>query len=308
MKAKKIILYSLFLFGVFVFFKLVLSHHFSYRESGLNTVLKSERSDILIIGSSHVRFSYDAELIEKKCNCSVQTVSYSYLDYSLIYEILRLFKDKNLLPRKKLIIDHYSLMFLKKRDFIDTRLFFDAPFSLKKKILAHMFQSFKKVTFQDLYRFVISSNNEILLTYPVNRPLVDSRSYNGSYKRKTIKGMKEEDYNALQISKNHFDFNNVRDDEIKTLLNLNSFMKEAVNSYVFLETPLPAPISNNQELQTFINKQKSLYQEQSLPFIYSNDYFNEMELYSESFMDDNHLSTFGREQFSKFLENILSTL
>lgn len=305
MNIKKVGFYSVVLFLSFLSLKLLFSHHFGYTNTGLKSVLKNKPADILIIGSSHVRFSYDTKKMEELCQCTVRSVSYSFLNYPLILPILELLANENKLPTKKLIIDHYSLIYFKEREFVDTRLFFESPLPLKIDILSYMFENFKKLNFKDYFRFIVSSENEMLLNFPINNPIVDSRNYNGSYQKKHVPSMSSKRYQNLKISTKHFNFNKYSQIEEDYLLAIHQFIGKQKIEYQLVETPLPIGIYKTPRLQAFLNSQKNKYSQLGIPFIDTNDYFEEMNLDFKSFMDDNHLSSHGRIQFSVFFTNNL---
>ena len=297
---KKLILLSILLFSGFLTFKFSFSHLFGYKKTGLGTVLNSPKADILIIGSTHVRFSYDTKLMEKKCGCSVQAVSYSYLNYPLIFDILEFLKGEDKLPKQKLIIDHYALLFFKNREFVDTRLFFEAPPNLKFKILRYMKNKLTSLGLKDFYRFIVTSENELMINYLWNRPLVDKRDYNGSYQAKKIRGVDQKKYETFKVSDLSFDFKNFNEYDFKQMIKINNDFKSAYYQIYFVETPLPPTVWKNSKLVKFRESYHQKLAKNQIKLIDSNYDYELMELEAKSFMDENHLSTSGREKFSKY--------
>jgi hypothetical protein len=286
--------------------KLFFSSYMSFNNSGIGGLKKESNLDYLIIGSSHVRFSYDISLIEKENDINAYALSYSYFSYPFVSRTLKFIDREMDVKIKTIIIDVYSLMFSLKKEFVDTQFILDSPYELKIDLLKYIYSNYSTLGFLDYYEILFTSKAPNLLTWPINRPLVDSRSYKGAYIKKNLPGLSLESFNSLKIGMKYFDFSKIRKDQINGIHEIIKWAQDNSKSVIFVETPLPQKVAALPELVDLKNKIKALFSSKNVTYL-DTQYFKEFSHFNhQHFFDENHLSTLGRRDFSREIIDLVN--
>jgi hypothetical protein len=116
------------------------SHYFAPQQSGVRGLAVNSPVDILFIGSSHTRQSYDARLLEQKTGKKVFLVAYNGLDLVNMVPVLRRVLATEAKP-KLLVVEAYGAILGRPHAVQDSRLYFEADPKLKRALLAEFVDS-----------------------------------------------------------------------------------------------------------------------------------------------------------------------
>src|SRR5258706_15920629 len=101
------------------------SHYFASEQSGVHGLAVNAPVDILFIGSSHTRQSYDARLMEQRTGKSVFLVAYNGLDpVSMVPVLKRAFAGKE--KPGICVVEAYGAIIGRPHEVQDSRLFVEA--------------------------------------------------------------------------------------------------------------------------------------------------------------------------------------
>lgn len=294
-------------FLLIVFFKLSCSSYFSLKNAGVGGLIREKKIDYLFIGSSHVRSSYHIPLIEKNTGKKGYAFSYAYFSYPFVYQVLEyLLNDLERSP-SHVVIDIYSLIFLKKKSFVDTRFFFDCPLSLKLRVLNYIWNNYHDLGPKQYFEIIVSSENETFLTFPISNYFVSSVNYKGSYLKKHLPGVSLETFSNFGLDKNHFSFGQIRESEMQGLSKIIDLLNNKKNIKVsFIEAPLPKKIKEMSQVIWIKNQLKNFIENKGLRYIDASELEEFQNLGPAHFMDENHLSTVGRQIFSEKISELIN--
>ena len=147
---------------------------------GMPALIEKGKVDNLYIGSSMFRQGLDIHTLEK-----MQEDNYvlAYNGNQPVWEYLQL---QHLLEEgveiKNLYIDMYVYSAWNIPKIQDEKMFLEM--SLKEKIKVWEIIASKSGGFGDLWRIFVSSNNELLLTWPISSVIINSQFYKGGTKQK----------------------------------------------------------------------------------------------------------------------------
>lgn len=294
----------LLVFLFIVALKSILSSTFSPTSYGLGGLLKEKELDILFVGSSHTRQSYDVALIEKRCNCKAYALAYSGMDPHMMDVILRYIQERTSIKIKKIIVEAYAFKIVSEPSFSDSRIYSEAPIGLKYEIIKSISRNVKGMDAYDLFNLIVNENNESLLTSPVSNPILARVSYRGGYRNKKTNLLDAEKFSKLtEIVKEKVSYreNAV---QISAIASIASMFPP--DTLVFIDPPMPFPVSNNNVTLKAAARFKSIVTNAGHPYIapWEN---SELTKIPQHFEDWNHLSHIGRGLYSEDVVKILAT-
>ena len=279
---------------------------------GMPALIKKGSVDNLYIGSSMFRQGLDIYTLNENdesnyilaYNGNQPVQEYRQLNYLLEHGV----KVKNL------YVDMYIYSAWNIPEISDEKIFLEVD--LKEKWnLWKMIGEQEKTTVTDFWRMFVSSNNELLLTWPINYPILNSQFYLGGSKTQTSGS----DYNNLMLSKApniDKDMNIVQKEHIEKIIDLCE--SNGIN-LVFVETPKFKVVAEDimylsamkQYAELLADKNAAMILEQSTYNYLLNqensDYLSDIDYYqfdadnADYYMDLIHLSSEGRRMFSKKL-------
>ena len=275
------------------------SHYFAPAESGVHGLKVNAPVDVVFLGSSHTRQSYDARLLEEKTRKKVFLVAYNGLDPVNMVPVLKVILTGENKP-KLLVIEAYGAIFGRPHAVQDSRLFFEGEPRLKAELL----QEFMKPggtwaerldRHLDAFALLVNRNNEAIVAYPLNRALLPNLSYHGAYNDKFVPGLSAEQFARLRVP---------LEGEVGADPGQRAALKEIVQMVraanvpvVFVESPLPGPVGRlpvmrglKASLQQALAEEETTYLDGEEGFPIDDPSF---------FADSNHLSTKGRAVFSE---------
>lgn len=303
-KVLRIVWIAVLLFVVLVGLKLFLEDRFSLRNVGLQGELHLKHVDILLVGSSHTRQGYDMHLLEAKTGLTAYAIAYDGLDFYHMLPLLEaVLRDPAQRPRL-CIIEAYTANLARPPEFDDPRLFFDAPFRMKMKLLA----SYAKTHpgphgWEDLFVLVVNRGTDQIISYPLTRRMIDPYFYRGGYVRKTIPGVPRSEFSSYRIPMAGSQPNSLQLEALQKILAL--LVKDRV-PMVLVDPPMPASVARQPEVVHLKNWFRQMAAEHSVMY---NDGDEEFPIDDPAmFGDSNHLSTRGRELYTnQLMVRLMST-
>ncbi len=263
-----------------------------------NLINKGEINN-LFIGSSMFRQGIDIYTLEENKEDNY-ILSYNgnspYLEY---YELLNLIEHN--VKINNLYIDMYAYTMYQEPKISDEKLLLEFNIKLKKEMLSKISNdpSF-------LYQAYITSNNEFIISYPVNNQIVNSIFYKGGSTLKTI-GTNSDTLNNGYIFYLNQEMNAT---QVEYLYKLIKLAKDNNINITFIETPKYTTIKNEQTYLEAMEKYKDILDKQGVKYItnaiktnYTYDFSNDNPEY---YFDNIHLSYSGRVAFTNTLLKYLN--
>ncbi len=271
------------------------SHRFAPRQSGLQGLAANGPVDVLFIGSSHTRQSYDLRRFERQTGFKAFVLAYNGLDYVAMVPMLQqILQDPKLKPRV-CVVEAYSANFARAHEEQDSRLFFDADPQLKKVLLRKYFQQPLQLQhLQDAFVLVVNRNNDSLLMYPLSRALLANLSYHGAYENKNLPGLSPEAFRRLEFPLSVDAA--VSPDQREALRTIAQMGRASGVEMVFIESPLPAPVAALVQIRNLKSQLKKAIEMEELGYFDGDTEFPVAQ--PALFADNNHLSTEGRALFT----------
>lgn len=183
----------------------------------------------------------------------------------------------------------------------DPRYFADAPPALKMKIL-RTFSSDKGywANILDDFDLIVNRGNEEIITYPIYSQALKTGSYKGGRTDFYFAGLSPAKFATLQPSLN----GDLPDpNQLAALDRIIETARRHQIPVIFIDTPLPQPVSSNPVIQSLKQDFKEILTARHVPYIDGNLGFpiGDPELFS----DNNHLSSKGREEFTTRISVVL---
>lgn len=280
------------------------SHYFGPEQSGVRGLAVNAPVDILFIGSSHTRQSYDARKLEEVTGKKVFLVAYNGLDPVSMVPVLRTVLTSEQKP-KLLVVEAYAAIFGRPHQVADSRLFFDADPPLKRSLLAHYLRPPRRgEQYRDAFALLVNRNNELIVGYPLNRLLLPNLSYHGAYADKHVPGLTEEQFRKLRIPlEGPVDADPEQRAALREIVRL---ARAAEVPVVFAESPLPGPVAHLPVIKALKASQKRALDEEQVLY-----YDGDADFPSDDpslFADSNHLSTQGRGVYTEKVAHWLNGL
>jgi hypothetical protein len=277
------------------------SQWFAPNQSGMRGFAVQSHVDVLFIGSSHTRQSYDAQLIEERTQHRVFLIAYSGLDTVTMVPMMREILRSGRAP-KLLVLEAYGANLARPPLFQDTRLFFDSPPALKRDLLAQITAPPRTLDkYLDAFALLANRNNETIVAYPLSRLLLPELSHHGSYVNKVVPGLDETQFRKL--GRPLSDRVELDVEQRAALHELVSLVRAANVPLVAIESPLPAPVAAHPVMQALEAATRQVFAEAQVPYLDGDEVFPVHE--PALFADDNHISRAGRTLFSELVSEWL---
>lgn len=296
---------SVLLFCTGLLVKFYYSHQLTSKHVGLNGVLnESSTIDYLFIGSSHTRMSYDMRLFEKGTNSNSYVVAYNGLSFYYLYPLLKYIVEETDLDIKHFVIESYVLTASTEPVIQDKNLFLSAPPLLKKELLAASSRSTNPLSWKEYYELGISSKNQDLSVSPITEIFLARAYYHGTQQNVGTGSIAEDDFNELK-SPLEGDGVTIYSQQREALNNILKLCREHKLKVLFVESPVPSRV----EADFVYKKNKILLQKiiKDGGYLYIDGADNYPTGDYKNFLDAGHLSTKGREMFTrKTVKKLLS--
>jgi len=274
--------------------KFFTEHLLAPRNMGLNGALVQRNLDLLLIGSSHTRQSYDIRLLEKTTGLSAFALAYNGDDLKTMSQIIDYLVSRPDRCPRYIVVEAYSALLGRKPDLQDPRYFFDAPPALKMRIIrTYLSEHRRPSALLDVFDLVVNRGNEAIVTYPVNSLLLKRLAYRGG-----PTGIKTPGVSAEQFSHFTSDATSGQPDPVQlaALYRIIDIAEHHNISVIFIESPLPKPVSSDPKIQALKADFREILEAHHLRYINGDLDFPNSD--PSMFEDNNHLSAAGREKFT----------
>lgn len=272
---------------------------------GMPALIKQQSIDNLFLGSSMFRQGIDIITLEEQ-NPNNNWI----LAYNGNQPVLEYYQLKNLLNHnieiKNLYVDMYVYSAWESPEINDKKLFLETGIIEKVQLWKLICGDSLFTNFENFWQMFVSSNNELLLTWFLTSPIINSQFYRGGSLIKTSNASPETlDASSILSIKNSMDPS--QEYYLKKLIQLS---KTHNINIIFLETPKYEKITNDSYYISAMQKYLTLLEHEQVPYILSentknnlnlNNYINYYKFDSsnhEYFMDSIHLSSIGRSAFT----------
>lgn len=273
-------------------------HKLAPTTTGLSGLLAQPRVDLLLIGSSHTRKSYDMRLLEQKSHLSNSfLITYNGMDMSAMAEALDYLAAHPEHRPRYVVVDAYCLLIAHAPDIEAPEMYFDAPPEMKVSLLRSYIQSRPlRSSTLDVFDLVVNRGNDEIFAFPLYRWATRSSSYRGGRTDFYFPGMSAEQFQNLQLPVNET-MPNAR--QMAALEHIMDLAQKNRIALIFIDTPLPLPVSRNPRLLTLKKDFETAVVARGFPYLDADTFFPNGD--AAYFSDNNHLSSEGREVFTHLI-------
>ena len=261
---------------------------------GSTNIINKGEINNLFIGSSMFRQGIDIKTLEdnKEDNYILSYNGNSpYLEY---YELLNLL-DNNV-KINNLYVDMYVYVMYQEPKISDEKMLLEFDFKQKKEILSKIGNGFSL-----LYETYVTSNNEFIITYPINSQIVNNTFYKGG-SLLMPSGESSEVLDNSYVYDLSGDMNSI---QVEYLIKLIKLAKDNNINLTFIETPKYATVKNNESYLEAMEKYKDILDDLDVKYIVNsieaNITYSFLNDNPEYYFDNIHLSYKGRVAFTNVL-------
>ena len=261
---------------------------------GSTNIINKGEINNLFIGSSMFRQGIDIKTLEdnKEDNYILSYNGNSpYLEY---YELLNLL-DNNV-KINNLYVDMYVYVMYQEPKISDEKMLLEFDFKQKKEILSKIGNGFSL-----LYETYVTSNNEFIITYPINSQIVNNTFYKGG----SLLMPSGESSEVLENSYVYDLSGDMNSIQIEYLIKLIKLAKDNNINLTFIETPKYATVKNNESYLEAMEKYKDILDDLDVKYIVNsieaNNTYSFLNDNPEYYFDNIHLSYKGRVAFTNVL-------
>jgi hypothetical protein len=291
---------SVLLAALLVAAKFSCEHRLAPLTSGIQGELAASPVDVLFVGSSHTRQSYDVRALEKSLNGSAFLVAYNGLDYQAMTIIVPALIANRQGPPKVLVIEGYCMSLVRKGGMEDSRMFFDAPPGMKIELMRqYLAEGSTWQRYLDLFDLAVNRDNELLLMHPAYSQLTSWLSYNGGYVGKYVPGLRSFDGIDLPVSSSSA----ATEQEAALISVIKAAQRQNVR-VLCIESPMPGPAERQDAVIRLKARLAQILREQNVPYLDGAVGFPIDE--PKLFADSNHLSTEGRALFTEIAAGFIA--
>lgn len=294
------LLIAIGMIAAIIFLKNTYSCEIPIGSRGIKAAIDSGNLDLLFIGSSSFRSNIDMEMMDEAYQGKAFIIAYGgnqLVTSQIQYEEIC---DRSENQYEQIVFELDPLMLTEDVDITDSRIIWDLSWSGKQK-LWRKFQESNSADLSTTYEYFVTSGMDDLITYPVTNPIYKARYYKGAKTGETPSSGKE------YLESEQFDLSDKRmiDSQEKALRELILQCQENNQSILFLETPHYHRLFDDPVYQEYRKTFCKILDEYEISYILSDmvafdpqnpDYFEDM----------GHMSTIGREEYTKNLIKVLA--
>jgi hypothetical protein len=253
-------------------------------------------TDIVLVGSSHTRQGYDVKQLEELTGKSAFLVAYNGVDPVAMLPVVRaLLADPARRP-KMLVIEANCARLSHVPDVEDARLFFDSPPSVKRELVSdylHMHPNDKNA-YLDVFALLANRNNETIVAWPLLHGVMDGLSYHGSYVNKNMPGLDPAAFARLSVP---IESDRPVDEQLQALHRIIAVARESSVPLALVDTPVPGPVAAQPRMGMLMQEWQRIARAEGVPYLSGAVGFPTGD--SSLFSDSSHLSTAGRELYTR---------
>jgi hypothetical protein len=289
-----ILLGPIVLLAFWVVFKIGLEDRFSRHLDAGYPGYCEQPAEVLFIGSSHTRQSYDIAAVEAATGRSAYAMAYGSLDQNLMNLLLEdLLRDPARRP-KILVLEAYATKLAQRSQLEDPRFFFDLPPGLKLRFIKNYLQLNPELSARlDLFGLIVNRGTEQLWTYPLNHRILARLSYRGAYRAHVSNGVSESEFRSFQP-----ELAGPEPDPIQfaALNHTIQLCKRYGVRLMLAESPMPKPATSEPDIHRMKDVYRAVSLANHLPYLDGDEGFPTDD--PAYFADATHLSTAGRTLYT----------
>jgi hypothetical protein len=199
------------------------------------------------------------------------------------------------------VIEAYSEKLTRIPTLEDPRYFFDAPPSLKWTIIrsylsGHRYSS----ALLDIFDLVVNRGNDEIVTYPFYSPIAERNSYKGGRTDFYFSGLSPEEFRKLKLV---LDSNVPDPAQLSAVYNIIEVARSHNIEVIFIDPPMPQPVSSEPDIQALKKEFSRILSARHCIFIDGDHGFPIDD--PSLFEDNNHVSSKGREEFTRRISVVL---
>ncbi|HXC02560.1 MAG TPA: hypothetical protein VNU49_07885 [Opitutaceae bacterium] len=280
--------------------KFTCEHRLAPLTSGIQGELAAAPVDVLFVGSSHTRQSYDVHALEKSLHGSAFLVAYNGLDYQTMTVIVPALLANGKGPPKVLVIEGYCMSLVRSGGLEDSRMFFDAPPAMKVEFMRqYLAEGATWERYLDLFDLAVNRDNELLLMHPAYSRLTSWLSYRGGYAGKNVPGLSSFDGIYLRVPRS-----SASPEQEAALISVIQAAKQQNVRVLCIESPMPGPTERQGTVIRLKARLAQILREQDVPYLDGASGFPVDD--PKLFGDSNHLSTEGRALFTEIAARFIA--
>lgn len=302
---KKLLKTSIITIGI-CFLLLLVKNQYAYllltdSSYGMPALIKQHSIQNLFLGSSMFRQGLDIKTLDENNN---YILSYNGNQPSLEFYELKYLLDHSV-QIENLFVDMYVYSAWESPKISDEKLFMEVGIPEKYLLWNLIKETPGNNNFQTLWRVWVNSNNELIFTWPISSPIVNSQFYCGGSLTQPASASKEV-LTQTAIPALAENMNPVQEYYLKELIHL---AKQHHINLVFIETPKYETIASDVSYLSAMTQYAHLLDEENVTYIVSENTMQQCGLVHASFYlfdntDENyyadtmHLSYTGRIAFT----------
>jgi hypothetical protein len=282
--------------------KFFIQHKVAPRNAGIQGALAQPRLDLLLMGSSHTRKSYDMRLLEEKTGIhSSFLVSYDGADAVSMAQMLEILTERHDHSPRHVVVEAYSVLLARGFDLQDPRFYLDAPPSLKLTIIRRYLKDRPNLSaVRDIAELVTQGGSDEIVTYPLSSPLIHMGSFKGGRTDLYFPGMTADAFYRLTPRLYGTTPHPAEVSAIHHILDLARARHFAV---IFIDTPMPGPVESDPTIQALKRDFRQLLTALGATYIDGALMFPTGD--PSLFADSNHVSSRGRTEFTERISGTL---
>lgn len=262
---------------------------------GMPSLISKGEVENLFIGSSMFRQGIDIEVLNESSD-SNYILAYNGNQPALEKWILEYLLDNGVII-DNLYLDMYVYSAFEKPELSDEKILMEVGLKGKGEIW-NIYSSECGYGLEDWWRFYVSGNNELLLTWFVHNKIVNTRFVDGG-RINYSSGISVENASNMSVPKVEGNINEIQE---RAIIDIISICKDNGINVTFIETPKYKSIMEDESYQSAIEEYASLLDMYSAEYILSEDLEGQdISADSYNFIDMIHLSTKGMKEYTKRL-------
>lgn len=263
---------------------------------GIPAAISMGEIDHLFMGSSMFRQGLDIDVLEEKLDGSIYILSYNGNQPAFMAEELEYLLAHGV-KIKTLYIDFYAFTATAAPWISDTKIFLDTDLKFKAdawKLMA----DFNEMKFSDFYEMFVTANNEQILMFPVNQPIVSSQFRNGGSLLQ-MNGQPKEHLDSMDLGVRE----GLHPAQIKGYEHIVEMAEEQGMNLLFLETPKYEKLIADERAGAYpelLEAMKVEADQMNAPYLLADQFaFDHSD--GANFQDLIHLSAAGRKSYCEML-------
>lgn len=276
---------------------------------GIPALINKGTVENLYIGSSMFRQGLDINILNGDTESDNYILAYNGNQPSSEYYQLKYLLDHDV-KIQNLYIDMYVYSAWKNPEISDEKIFMEIDIA-EKWNLWQLIKNYSEDPIENFWRIFVNSNNELLLTWPIMAPILNSQFHDGGTLRDTASVSYETLMKSSVVSLEER-MNAIQQEYLNKIIEIAH--ENGIN-IVFIETPKFQTVAMNSSYVNAMKEYIVVLEDKEAAYILSSAVAEQitatpLAIYefdssnSEYYMDTIHLSSYGRRTFSEKISSI----